>query len=109
MSNEGGSLIREGMTSSPSSSSHQSSSHPSPRQRKLDEFMKPGWLRAHKKTVTSSLSQHHELILISDSSPRPIHLADDLGSICPAEGMGEDAEKLNDHFYLFRSRRGMPF
>lgn len=69
--------------------------------------MKPRWLRTHKKTVTSSLPQYHEPISISDSSPRPIHLADDLGSICPIGGRDEDVEKLNDLFtYLDQDQAG---
>ena len=99
--------IREGITTSSSDSSHQSSSRPSPRQKKLTEFMKPGWLRAHKKTVDSFVPQDQELISISDSSPRPIRLAEDLGSVCPIEGRDDDAEKLNDLFtYLNENQAG---
>ena len=110
MTDEERSPIREGVTASSSDSSHQSSSRPSPRQRKLNEFMKPGWLRAHKKTNASSLPQNPEFISISDSrdsSPRPIQLADDLGSVCPVGDKIDDVEKLNNLFtYLDQDQAG---
>ena len=109
MTDEERSPIREGVTASSSDSSHQSSSRPSPRQKKLTEFMKPGWLRAHKKTVDSFVPQDRELISISDSSPRPIRLADDLGSVCPIEGRDDDAEKLNDLFTYLNENQTGPF
>lgn len=92
-----------------SSSSHQSSSRPSPRQQKRKELLNPVWLRDHSKksknVQTSLHSQDH--ISISDTSPRPLDLADDLGSIYRPEDAIE-TEWTNDLLYFFSRNEAGP-
>lgn len=68
------------------------------------------WLKAHNKTITPTQNSINpqEPISISDSSPRRLDIADDLGIVYYAEYLGDDMEKADDLLHFFSPNKASP-